>query len=120
MRRKENYLDYVPKHNSLFPSRMNEKGLVEITVENRGIYNRLAQLFFHRPKQSQIELERFGSFIWNCMDGKRSIFEIGKMVQAKFGEEAEPLYPRLSRYCKLLHDNRFIVYENKLHAKKKS
>ena len=113
MRRKENYLDYVPKHNCLFQSQVNEKGLVEITVENKGIYNRLAQLFFHRPKVSQIELERLGSFVWNCIDGKRSIFEIGKLVEKKFGAEAKPLYPRLARYCKILHDNHFIVYENK-------
>ena len=101
MRRKENYLDYVPKHNCLFQSQVNEKGLVEITVENKGIYNRLAQLFFHRPKVSQIELERFGSFVWNCIDGKRSIFEIGKLVEKKIGAEAKPLYPRLARYCKI-------------------
>ena len=34
--KKENYLDYVPKHNSLFEFRDNKKGHVEIKVHNKG------------------------------------------------------------------------------------
>ena len=33
-KQKENYLDYVPKHNSLFEFRDNKKGHVEIKVHN--------------------------------------------------------------------------------------
>lgn len=114
MSKKENYLDYTPKHNELFPYRRNQKGLVELTIYNKGMFNRLAQFFFKRPRTSQIELDRFGSFAWSCMDGKRSIYDIGKMVNKKFGAEAEPLYERLTKYCKILHDNHFIVYVNKM------
>ena len=43
-KQKENYLDYVPKHNSLFEFRDNKKGHVEIKVHNKGLFNRIAQL----------------------------------------------------------------------------
>ena len=33
-KQKENYLDYVPKHNSLFEFRDNKKGHVEIKVHS--------------------------------------------------------------------------------------
>ena len=53
------------------------------------------------------------------MDGQRSIYEIGALVKEKFGEKAEPLYPRLAQYMKTLHNNHFIVYENKIGKKEK-
>ncbi|MCR5543048.1 MAG: PqqD family protein, partial [Eubacterium sp.] len=36
-----------------------------------------------------------GSFIWPLIDGKTSIYNIGEAVKEHFGEEEEPLYPRL-------------------------
>ena len=109
----DNFLDYIPKHNSLYEDRTNEKGMIEVGMLNRGLFNRIAQILFKRPKISWIELEGMGSFIWNQIDGKRNVYEIGKLVKEKYGQEAEPLYERLSTYIKTLHNSCFIVYENK-------
>lgn len=111
---KENYLDYIPKHNSLYKFSRNKIGHVEIKVQNKGLFNRIAQLFFRRPKSSDIELDDFGSFVWECIDGKATIYEMGVTVKEKFGEKAEPLYPRLAHFVKTLHNNEFIVYTNKI------
>lgn len=116
-RQKENYLDYIPKRNTLYPWSVNEKGNVEIHVKNKGIYNRIAQLIWKKPKVSRIEMEEFGSFIWQEIDGKISIYELGKRVKNRFGREAEPLYERLAPYMKNLHENGFIVYVNKIKKK---
>ncbi|WP_329886945.1 PqqD family protein [Pseudoramibacter faecis] len=113
---KENYLDYVPRPNQLFPAAVNAGGHIEIAVQNKGFFNKIAQVVFKRPKVSHIELDDFGSFVWRAMDGERSIFEIGQMVKERFGEAAEPLYERLCRYIKTLHDNHYVVYVNKLKA----
>ena len=48
------------------------------------------------------------------MDGEKSIFQIGQAVREEYGEKAEPLYERLSRFMKILHEQHYIVYENKL------
>lgn len=53
-KQKENYLDYVPKHNSLFEFRDNKKGHVEIKVHNKGLFNRIAQLIAKKPKYSTL------------------------------------------------------------------
>ena len=111
-KQKANYLDYIPKQNVLFPYRENEKGNVEIVRKNRGLFNRIAQLFFRRPKVSYIELDVFGSFIWKQIDGKKDVYEIGKLVKAKFGQEAEPLYERLTEFLHILRSNEFILYVN--------
>ena len=116
---KENYLDYVPRPNRLFQTSVNEAGHVEILTEHRGFYNKIAQKVFKKPRFSHIELDDLGTFIWNRMDGKKSIFEIGAYVKNQFGEKAEPLYERLSKFMKILHDQHYIVYENKLTGRNK-
>ncbi len=100
----------------MFPAAVNAGGHIEIAVQNKGFFNKIAQVVFKRPKVSHIELDDFGSFVWRAMDGERSIFEIGQMVKERFGEAAEPLYERLCRYIKTLHDNHYVVYVNKLKA----
>lgn len=109
----DNFLDYIPKHNSLYEYRTNENGMIEVGMTNRGLFNRIAQILFKRPKVSWIELEGMGTFIWNQIDGKRNVYEIGKLVKEKYGQEAEPLYERLCTYIKTLHSSCFIIYVNK-------
>ena len=116
-KQKDNYLDYVPKHNSLFEFRDNKKGHVEIKVHNKGLFNRIAQLIAKKPKYSYIELDEFGTYIWRQIDGVRSIYDIGQLVKQHFGEKAEPLYERLCQFTKILHKNKFIVYTNKIKQK---
>ena len=99
---KDNFLDYVPRPNTLFPAAPNAAGHIEIAVQNKGFFN--------------IELDDFGSFVWRAMDGERSVYAIGQLVHSAFGEAAEPLYERLCRYIKTLHDNHYVVYVNKLKA----
>ena len=55
-------------------------------------------------------LADFGSFVWQQMDGSRSIYEIGQLVKVQFGEKAEPLYDRLSQYFQTLYRNHLIGY----------
>ena len=113
-KQKDNYLDYVPKHNSLFECRENKKGHVEVKVHNKGIFNRIAQLIARKPRYSYIELDDFGTFVWHSIDGVRSIYDIGQLVKEHFGDKAEPLYERLCYFIKMLHKNQFIVYMNKI------
>lgn len=103
-----NYLDFIPKHNDKYTWEIDEQGAVTIFVENKGMFNRLAQKFLKKPKVSQVHLEEMGSFIWPLIDGERSILVIGESVKDHFGEEAEPLYPRLVQYIKNLESYDFI------------
>lgn len=112
MRRKkkintENYLDKVPAICRDLDW-IQTNGLVTVTQENKGFYNKIAQRFFNTPKVSNIDLDEFGSFVWLCIDGKRNLFDIGKMIKEEFGEDAEPLYPRLIRFIQVLLEVKYI------------
>ena len=114
MKKQENYLYFIPRANVLFEWEKNKEGKVEIKVHNKGIFNRIAQLFFKRPKYSFIELDEFGTFVWEQIDGKKTIYEIGGKVKERFGAKAEPVYERLAQFIKILHKNHFVVYVNKI------
>ncbi|MBQ8596644.1 MAG: PqqD family protein [Lachnospiraceae bacterium] len=108
-----NYLDYIPKQNALFSYAMKENGRVEVKVTNRGLFNRIAQVLFRRPKYSYIELDEFGTFVWQQVDGEKSIYDICILIKEQFGDKAEPLFERATLFFQMLCRNAFIVYENK-------
>ena len=108
MRNKENYLDFVYAINSDLAWTLSESGEVIVEMENKGFTNRVAQKFFNKPAVSKITLEGMGSFIWTCIDGTRSVYDIGFLVHEKYGDEAEPLYERLSVYMKHLEQVEFV------------
>ncbi len=111
--RSDNYLDYIPVISDKYKWEVDEEGNVTIFVENRGLFNRIAQKLLKKPEVSQLHLERFGSYIFPLIDGKKTIYEIGQEVGAHFGDEAEPLYPRLTKYTKMLYSYGFIEYVKK-------
>lgn len=111
-KKKENYLDYIPKHNKLFPYTEKENGRIEVRRKNKGLFHGIAHLVFRRPQYTYIELDDFGSFVWKQIDGSRSVYDIGRLVKARFGDAAEPLYERLAQFLYVLRSNRFILYVN--------
>ncbi len=108
-----NYLDYVPRKNEMNSYSINEDGLGVIGVVNVGFYNRLAQILFKRPRYSNIELERYGTFIWPYIDGENSIYDIALKVRDEFGERAEPVYDRICQYFSIMVDNGLVFLDNK-------
>lgn len=110
----ENYLERIPCHPSSIKWTTNDKGIVTLKIENTGWANKIAQKFFNRPQYSYIHLDENGSFIWPLIDGKKTITELGKLVEAEFGEKANPLYERLARYFQILDSYHYIQWvENK-------
>ena len=107
---KDNYLDKIPVRNGDFAWTENN-GLVTVQQENTGVYDTIAQKFFKSPRVSNVDLDKFGSFVWLQIDGERSIYEIGVLVKAKFGKDAEPLYERLAKYFYTLENVHFVSYK---------
>lgn len=93
-----NYLEKIPMCPEEIGWSTDEKGIVTLDIENTGVMNRIAQKLFHKPKVTHVHLDATGSFVWPLLDGKKNIIELGELVKEQFGEEAEPLYPRLAKF----------------------
>ena len=109
----ENFLDYIPVVSEKNSWDADESGKVTIHMVHRGFYAWIAQKFFHRPRVSHIDLDEMGSFIFQRIDGQRTVGQIAELVKAEFGQEAEPLYDRLVKYMQILRNNGFIYYAGK-------
>lgn len=108
----ENFLDNKPIRNENIGWSTDDNGIVTLEIENKGVFNRIAQKLFKKPKISYVHLDEMGSFVWPVIDGEKDITELGKLVDEHFGEKAHPLYERLAKYFQILHSYGFIKWNN--------
>ena len=110
-KQKENYLDKIPSLSEKLSVQTDDNGVVTLGIENKGMMNRIMQKLLKKPKVSYIHLDELGSFAVLCMDGQKDIFTIGKEVKERFGEKAEPLYERLSKFFDIMNSYGFIEWK---------
>ena len=76
----ENYLDYVPAISEKNSWEVKADGLVTIHMVHRGVYL-IAEKAFHRPRVSHIDLDAMGSFIFQRIDGIRTVGQLAQLVK---------------------------------------
>lgn len=103
-----NYLDLVFEKNPDILWTKTDTGLIVLSVENRGFYNRIAQIFFKKPPVSYISLDKNGSCFWQLLDGKKSVFDIIKKMEEEFPSETEMMNRGLN-FFRTLQVNKFII-----------
>ncbi len=86
----------------------NEK--INIIVENKGIMNFLMQKLLKKPKKTTIHLDEIGSFIWQRIDGVKTLEEIAKELENNFGKSVYPLNERIKKYFNTLREYKFITW----------
>ncbi len=99
---KSNYLEKIPVRNKDINWSVDEKGIVTLEIENKGVVNRIFQKLLKKPKKSFIHLDEMGSYVWTLIDGEVNVEKIGEELKEKFGEYAHPVYERLSKYFEIL------------------
>lgn len=107
----ENYLTRIPMRKEHLRWSTDRDGMVTLELENKGVFNRLAQKLFKKPPVSYIHLDAMGSFIWPMLGGEKDISAIGSDVKTQFGEKANPLYERLIHYFQILESYHFIKWK---------
>lgn len=107
----ENFLEKIPVRREDIAFSSDENGVITLEIENKGVFNRIAQKLFKKPKVSYIHLDKIGSHIWPLIDGEKNIIQIGKIAQETLGDELNPLYERLAKYFQILASYGFVSYK---------
>ena len=109
--KKENYLEKIPVKSPHINWKTGDDGKVTLEIENKGIFNTIAQKLFKKPRISYIHLDETGSIVWPLIDGERDIIKLGELLKAELGEKAEPLYERIAKFFQILESYRFISFK---------
>ena len=101
------YMNHVALYNDKLEWQISENGYVNLTIENKGIYNKIAQKLFRKPRYTNIELDCYGSRLWLYIDGKSTVYDIFVQMTYAFTDE-ENMYERVNRFVAILQKNSFI------------
>jgi len=99
-----NLLDMVPKRAARF-ERSGRYLLVPIYSTKRG--ERIARFLRLRTRR-RIRLDRYGWHVWELLNGKRNVKDIGERLRSRYGESIEPLYPRLAKFLAYLESLKLV------------
>jgi len=65
------------------------------------------------PKKSphfRIKLDEPGSAVWLCINGKRNVEEICKLLTEQLGDKIQPVEERVTKFLSLLYKQGFITF----------
>lgn len=99
---------FVPLRSESIDWSADENGLVTITMENSGFFNKALQLLMKKPKRSFIHLDEKGSFFWRSADGSHTLGEIALGSAEKFGEAPDISLTAAERFLEILCGCKFI------------
>ena len=105
-----NFLEKIPAKSEKIGWSADKDGVVTLEIENKGVFNRIAQKLFKKPPVSYVHLDKMGSFVWPLIDGKTDIEAIAGKVDEHFGKDAHPLYERLIKYFQILESYNFVTW----------
>lgn len=96
MKNNEEVLSIVYKKRDSLKFEVNNKGLVVVlNKQDYKIQNFLRKCKFNIPEYKKIEFDEYCSTVFLLIDGKKTVKDIGEILDKKFGEKVHPLYERL-------------------------
>lgn len=102
--RYENLLDVVFKISGTVEYRIDKTGYVVVTEhqEHNKLQKFAKKLKMRIPEKRTITMDEFGSFVFQQIDGRRTVRQIGEILEAQYGDRVKPLYERLSLFMEML------------------
>jgi len=105
-----NTLDLTPL--KIYLEQKNDDGLITVIIPK--FKNKIAvKLFSPRLKSDhfKIKLDKFGSAVWENINGKTKVEKIIKDVKKKFGDELEQEEERITKFIFQLYSQGFISFK---------
>ena len=105
----DNFMLYIPK-------RKHEEfevkdGKVFLIFHHNKAIEKFIGWLVKKPRKSDMELDEIGSTVWMNIDGKNTVYDLGKILEKKFGEKCQPVNDRLILYIRFLNRKNWISFE---------
>ncbi|MGG6311224.1 PqqD family protein [Paenibacillus macerans] len=106
----QNLLDMVPLLRPHLGVASGDDGKAELLLPRRSWLERQSVRFLKQPAVIHVHLDALGSEVVTRCDGTHSVGDIAEAIRTKFGEEAEPLMPRLSKFIEIMEANDWLLW----------
>lgn len=60
----------------------------------------------------KIDLDEIGTFVWDQIDGKKTVDKISEKMKSRFGDKVEPVYERLNAFLYTMRKEELIRFTN--------
>jgi hypothetical protein len=105
----ENLLEMTPLRVASWRE-VSERVVVERPRPSGGGWGELGDWLSYFLSMRKIRLDERGSFLWQLVDGRRSVAELVEAMRGKFGEGVEPAEERVGHLIRLLRRERLLAY----------
>lgn len=106
---KDNFLLYIPRKRHMDWEL--RKGRVYLIFNHDKSAEKFLRWLVKKPYISDIELDEIGSFVWESIDGGKTIYDISMNMVEKYGESCQPIYERIIMYLRYLNKKGWIAFD---------
>lgn len=108
--KKRNYVDLIPVKSDDIIWEFDWTNKVIIKIKNKGIINSLAIKYFNKEPEKEIELDRYGGFVWQQIDGINTVQSIIDNIIETFEEDRILATKRAVMFFEMLRVNKLIRF----------
>jgi len=111
-KKEENILEMAPKLYEWLTLKKGPNGESSTLIVPRTSWiEKMSVRFFKQPESIKVDVTGLGSFVLDRCDGEHNVQEIAEQLSFQYGEEAEPVIPRLVKYLEIVEMNGWITWK---------
>lgn len=105
-----NLLEYIPvKANPYIDEKREENSNITLVIKRQGKLDKLLLKIFRKAhKELYVHLDEIGSYTWENIDGKRTVYELAKEFMTSYSVEEIEALNRMGTFIRILNNNKFI------------
>ncbi|MCY6370231.1 PqqD family protein [Clostridium ganghwense] len=130
MKQRNNLLEFIPRKNevkknihlnkyinnsfskpTLYEKVEDDSNLTIVIRRDSKMDRFFLKIFRKSHKELYVHLDEIGSFIWNRINGKRTVLDLCKEFMKTYGVEEKEAINRTVHFMKILKNNKFIKFE---------
>lgn len=108
----KDYVQLIPQINENNTWRFNYLNKVIITVHDKTRWQKIKEKFKEKQESVEFELDRYGSFVWQQINGENTVQDIVDNIVETFEEDREMATKRAIMFFEMLSMHKLIKMTN--------
>ncbi|AZB41008.1 PqqD family protein [Bacillus sp. FJAT-42376] len=111
-KKERNLLELVPLLADHVELQTKEDGKGILNVQRSNWVERFSIRFLKQPAVRSIQLDEYGTYALSQMKDGATVADLAQRMSTHFGEDAEPVLPRLTKFIQILESQEWLIWKN--------